>query len=58
MTPKYRESDKRAGGPNAVEWLLSNLMSYTDHSMQHRLKSNAPINTFMSTTIQPLISIK
>ncbi len=40
MTSKYRESDKSAGGSNAFEWLS---MSYTDHSVQRRLKSNAPI---------------
>ncbi len=40
MTSKYRESDKRADGSYAFEWLSrGTLMSYTDHSVQRRLKS-------------------
>ncbi len=40
MTSKYRESDKRADRSYAFEWLSrGTLMSYTDHSVQRRLKS-------------------
>ncbi len=43
----YRESDKRAGGSYALlsDGSRGTLMSYTDHSMQRRLKSNAPIDS-------------
>ncbi len=39
MPSKYRESGKRAMRSNGS---LGTLMSYTDHSIQRRLKSNAP----------------
>ncbi len=43
MTSKYRDSDKRADGSYAFEWLSRYFDAiYTDHYVQRRLKSNAP----------------